>query len=287
MSARMLLAVGLLVLVGFTAGAVIFLVSKVLPKEDESLEETARIKEFLPGGDCGACGHPGCFAYAQAVAIDKNIFAKKPCPPLAATDVEGMVDLAEYLGMQADDAGRKKAVIHCTGDSEILADYRGIKTCEAALQIASGFKGCPYACLGFGDCISVCPVDAIFIDKAKNIAVVDWEKCIGCGLCIAACPQGLTELVPVEMPQYLGCNYRAPKEIPGRKRCSSGCIHCRICVRVSPGGEVSWNEALDLPCFDPEKSVRAPAAIEKCPRKIIVKTAVYEEISADVTLPAA
>lgn len=46
----------LLSLIGFIAGLLIFLASKFHPKEDESLEETARIKEFLPGADCGACG---------------------------------------------------------------------------------------------------------------------------------------------------------------------------------------------------------------------------------------
>ncbi len=279
MSTQILIAAGLLTLVGFTAGAVIFLASKVLPKEDESLEETERIKEFLPGVDCGACGHPGCFAYAQAVAEDKKIFVKDPCPTLVQ-DAGGLADLEDYLGMKAVAMDGKKAVVHCTGNSEVFADYHGIETCEAALQIASGFRECSYACLGFGDCALVCPVDAISIDQERNVAGIDWEKCIGCGLCIAACPQGLTELVPATMPQYLGCNYIAPREIPGRKRCSDGCIHCKICVKVSPNGEVTWNEALDLPFFDPEKSVRAPAAIEKCPRKIIKKTAAYAEVSA-------
>ncbi|MCK4579715.1 MAG: hypothetical protein KAU10_00085, partial [Dehalococcoidia bacterium] len=131
----------LLSLIGFIAGLLIFLASKFLPKEDESLEETARIKEFLPGADCGACGHPGCFAYAQAVAKDKQVFAKTPCPILAQ-DKEGMKKLETYLGLKSEAKIGKKAVAHCTGQSETLADYRGIETCKAASQIASGFKEC-------------------------------------------------------------------------------------------------------------------------------------------------
>jgi len=269
----------LLSLIGFIAGLLIFLASKFLPKEDESLEETARIKEFLPGADCGACGHPGCFAYAQAVAKDKQVFAKTPCPILAQ-DKEGMKKLETYLGLKSEAKIGNKAVVHCTGQSETLADYRGIETCKAASQVASGFKECPYACLGLGDCVAVCPTGAISINPARKVAVVDWETCIGCGLCVEACPQGLTELVPSNMPQYLGCNYQAARDIPGRKRCPDGCIHCKICVKVSQNGEVTWDEAKDLPRFDLKKCLPAHAAIEKCPRQIIKKTATYEEPSA-------
>lgn len=273
------ITVVLLTLIGLVAGLAIFLASRFLPKEDKSLEETARIREFLPGADCGACGYPGCFAYAQAVAKDKQVFAKTPCPTLSQ-DKEGMHRLEEYLEIEASAQVGKKSVIHCTGNSEILVNYAGITTCKAASQIASGFKECPYACLGLGDCVAVCPTGAISIDPERKVALVDWEACIGCGLCVDACPQGLPELVSANMPQYLGCNYQATRDIPGRKRCADGCIHCKICVKVSQNEEVTWNEKKDLPHFDPEKCLPAHAAIEKCPRKIIKKTATYKEPSA-------
>ncbi|MCK4599732.1 4Fe-4S dicluster domain-containing protein [Candidatus Bipolaricaulota bacterium] len=276
MGIQTLSAVILLSFVGFISGIAIFLTSKSLPKEDESLEEAAGIKEFLPGADCGACGYPGCFAYALAVAKDKQVFVKTPCPTLAQ-DKEGMKKLETYLGLKAEAKIGKKAVVHCTGQSEPIADYHGIETCKAASQIASGFKECPYACLGLGDCVAVCPTGAISIDPERRVAVVDWETCIGCGLCVDACPQGLPELVSANMPQYLGCNYQAARDIPGRKRCADGCIHCKICVKVSQNGEVTWNEKKDLPHFDPEKCLPAHAAIEKCPRQIIKKTATYKE----------
>jgi ferredoxin len=171
------------------------------------------------------------------MAQDKQVFVKAPCPTLAQ-DKEGMKKLEEYLELKAEATVGKKAVVHCTGQSEPIASYRGVATCKGAAQIASGFKECPYACLGLGDCVVVCPTGAIAIDPEK-------------------------------------CNYQAARDIPGRKRCADGCIHCKICVKVSPNGEVTWNEEKDLPYFDPEKSLPAPAAIEKCPRKIIKKTAAY------------
>ena len=272
------IAVVLLTVVGFAMGLAIFLANRLLPKEDKTLEEAARIKEFLPGADCGACGYPGCFAYAQAVAKDKQVFVKNPCPTLSQ-DKEGMKRLEEYLGLKAETKVGKKAVVHCTGRSEVIADYHGVTTCAAAVQVASGYKECPYACLGFGDCVAVCPTGAISIDPERRVAFVDWEKCIGCGQCVAACPQGLIELVPGDTPQYLGCNYQSLRDVPGRKRCPDGCIHCHICEKVS-NGAVGWDEKKDLPVFT---QTPVPTAIEKCPRKVIKKTVAYTEPEEEET----
>jgi ferredoxin len=41
------------------------------------------------------------------------------------------------------------------------------------------------ACTGCGECIEVCPVDALKLED--GIAKVDEEWCIGCGVCISKC----------------------------------------------------------------------------------------------------
>jgi len=267
-----ILAVILLSSVGLIAGIAIFVANRILPKEDASLQKANEIKERLSGADCGACGHPGCFAYAQAVAKDAKILVDNPCRILAS-DEEATQALGEYLGIDLSNAGPgSKAVVHCTGDSPQIGSYNGVQSCAAAVQIGAGEKECPYACLGYGDCAAVCPVNAISIDREKHIAVVDWDTCIGCGMCVAACPRGMIELVPAETPQYLGCNYLASKDIAGRKKCSVSCIHCQICVRSSEEGEVEWNEEKDLPQFG---TLLAANAIDKCPRKIILKTSAH------------
>ncbi len=269
-----ILTVSLLSAIGFIAGMAIFITNRVLPKEDPSLQKANEIKERLPGADCGACGHPGCFAYAQAVSKNVGVLNDSPCRILAK-DEDATQQLGDYLGIDLSNAGPgSKAVVHCTGDSPRIADYNGVQTCAAAIQVGAGEKECPYACVGYGDCVSVCPVNAITKDAEKNIAVVDWATCIGCGMCVAACPRGLIELIPAETPQYLGCNYLSSKDIAGRKKCSTGCIHCRICVRSSENDEVTWSEEKDLPQFSLPV---ASAAIEKCPRKIIIKTVAYPE----------
>ena len=272
-----ILAVLSLSAVGLIAGIAIFVANRILPKEDESLQKANEVKEFLPGADCGACGQPGCFAYAQAVAKNVMILQESPCRILAK-DEEGSARLGEYLGVDLSDAGPgSKAIVHCTGDSPAIGSYNGVGTCAAAVLIGAGEKECPYACVGYGDCATVCPADAISIDAQKHVAFVDWAKCIGCGMCVRTCPRELIELVDAEMPQYLGCNYRAAKDVVGRKKCSVGCLHCRICVRSSEGGETEWDEAKDLPRF---VGVPAVVAIEKCPRKIILKTPAYPDLVA-------
>ena len=41
-------------------------------------------------------------------------------------------------------------------------------------------------CLSCGECISVCPNDAIFMIAGK--ADVSKNSCVGCGICIKTCP---------------------------------------------------------------------------------------------------
>jgi len=85
-------------------------------------------KERLPGADCGACGKPGCFAYAQAVAKDVAILDDSPCRILAS-DKDATQELGEYLGLDLSNTGPgSKAVVHCTGDSPQIGSYNGVQT---------------------------------------------------------------------------------------------------------------------------------------------------------------
>jgi len=45
------------------------------------------------------------------------------------------------------------------------------------------------SCNSCGDCISVCPKDAIEYNLDGK-AIIDQTKCVSCGECIAVCPQG-------------------------------------------------------------------------------------------------
>lgn len=41
-------------------------------------------------------------------------------------------------------------------------------------------------CDGCGECVDVCPVDAIELQSQK--AVIDNDECIDCGICVETCP---------------------------------------------------------------------------------------------------
>lgn len=43
-------------------------------------------------------------------------------------------------------------------------------------------------CTHCGACVSVCPTEALCIDKATMKVMFDSDKCIACELCVRACP---------------------------------------------------------------------------------------------------
>ncbi|MCX6650684.1 MAG: 4Fe-4S binding protein [Methanomassiliicoccales archaeon] len=45
-------------------------------------------------------------------------------------------------------------------------------------------------CTHCGMCISICPVEALTMDRSVWKVRYDAEKCIACGMCIDACPPG-------------------------------------------------------------------------------------------------
>lgn len=48
-------------------------------------------------------------------------------------------------------------------------------------------------CVACGSCPSVCPRDAIKIDRGMY-AKIDMDKCVGCGLCQKTCPASVIEI---------------------------------------------------------------------------------------------
>ena len=253
-----------LVAIGFVLGILIYVVNIFIPHRVKGLEKTEEIAAILPGTNCGACGDAGCFGYAQMLTKDANQMIRNPCT-LILRDSEALNRLEETLGITIDASEMtKKAVIHCSGNSEVIYKYSGITSCKGAVQLLSGYKKCPYACLGFGDCLEVCPQNAIFIDPDKGMAVVDQEKCTGCGLCIIECPQKMIELVPAQTKVALLCNYQTLRDISGREKCNTGCIHCRKCLRACEYDAINWNTDRGIPEFDNDKCTLCRKCIEVC-----------------------
>ena len=77
---------------------------------------------------------------------------------------EMAAQIAALLGVAAEDVVEKIAVVQCAGTCEatsVKADYRGIPSCAAAKLFYGGNGSCIFGCMGFGDCVQVCPFDAI------------------------------------------------------------------------------------------------------------------------------
>ena len=255
--------------VGSLCGAIISIVNFLLPEDSELLRKTEQIVDILPGMNCGACGSPGCFAYAQELAKDPTYINNHPCMTLMH-DEQRLKELERRLGISVKRI-EQKAIIHCSGNSRDLFEYNGVLSCKAASLLSLGQRSCAYSCLGFGDCVQVCPYDAIRIDEEKKVAVVDRDKCIGCGLCVNECPKGLIEIVPAEAFVFLACSYEARKNISGRERCDNGCIHCRKCYKVCPSNAITWDEKKDLPVIDHTMCTGCYKCVEVCPSHCMVK----------------
>lgn len=50
------------------------------------------------------------------------------------------------------------------------------------------------ACNSCGDCVKICPMEAVSLTFKDEKAEIEVEKCIGCGLCVTACPHDALHL---------------------------------------------------------------------------------------------
>jgi Na+-translocating ferredoxin:NAD+ oxidoreductase RNF subunit RnfB len=265
------LLIAILGAIGLVSGILIFTVNRFLPGEPESLKKAEQVTKYLPGMNCGACGYPGCFAYAQALSKDKDEFFRSTCATVLQ-EPEMLKGLEDLLGIEIDTTEMdKKAVIRCYGDSKMAGDYKGIKSCRAADELSGGPLECPFSCLGYGDCIAVCPNQAIHIDKEEGVAVIDPEKCSGCGLCVKECPRDLIDMVQAYANIVFLCNYQPLKNVPGRKRCDMGCVRCKKCIKVCENDAVVWNDEKGVPEFDFTKCNLCGKCIEICPHDRLVE----------------
>jgi Na+-translocating ferredoxin:NAD+ oxidoreductase RNF subunit RnfB len=253
--------------IGLAFGLIIFIINKALPPESSFIKKAEKISSILPEMNCGACGYPGCFAYAQALAKNSNIFLTNPCPTVLQSP-EMIKNLEKLLDIKIDVKEIKmKAVVACTGDTRTIGDYRGINSCKAASTLLKGFIKCPYGCLGLGDCIKTCPNGAITVNKDTNVAVIDTNKCNGCGLCVKECPKNIIKLIPADTKIVFLCSYISIRDIYERDRGYKGCLHCMKCYKSCKYGAISWNKEKAIPEFDNLKCNLCGACIEVCPQK--------------------
>jgi Na+-translocating ferredoxin:NAD+ oxidoreductase RNF subunit RnfB len=244
---------------GIIFGAVLAYASKIFAVKVDP--RTEKIAEILPGANCGACGAPGCFGYAQAIVSGK--FDINLCTPGGK---ETSTKIAKIMGTEAKEMVKMKAVVQCKGgknEAKQIFSYIGIENCTAAELLAGGGKACVYGCLGLGSCVDVCPFNAMYMNE-NNLPVVIDELCTGCGLCVKACPRNIMKLIPVTQKIYLACMSK-DKGKDVKDVCSVGCTGCSLCAnpKVTPSGDIVMDG--NLPVVNFTKNVNLVAAVYKCP----------------------
>lgn len=219
-------------IIGIICAVVLVVASRVMAvKEDENLP---KIRECLPGANCGACGFPGCDGYAKALC-EKPDTAVNLCVPGGGKVAK---ELSELLGRDFAEVEKKTATVHCNGDctrTHDKVDYHGMNSCKGAKLLYGGKGTCAYGCLGLGDCVSACPEHAICI--VNGVAKVNKNACIGCGICVKTCPNRLITLEKSVKRVMVTCSNK-DKGAATKKACTNGCLGCRRCERVCPMGAI-------------------------------------------------
>ena len=236
-------------------------------------ETVTKIRECLPGANCGACGYAGCDNYASELA-EGNEEKTNKCIP-GGDKVAAQI--AEVLGMEAEDVIEQVAVVRCQGDCNtaiVKDEYQGIGTCAGANLLFAGRKLCSFSCLGYGDCAKVCPQGAITIKD--DLARIDHFKCIGCGLCAETCPKKIISMVPDTVRTIISCSNTLSGAVV-RPACKVGCIGCKKCEKECPSGAITVENNLSK--IDYSKCTNCGHCIEICPTKAIVENDLTSQLN--------
>jgi Na+-translocating ferredoxin:NAD+ oxidoreductase RNF subunit RnfB len=253
-----LLAAATLAGLGFFFAALLAVAHRFLHvEEDPRLDE---IEARLPGSNCGACGSPGCRAFAE------RLLAGKAAPSQCTVSAEEATqDIAEFLGVDAGVMEKRVARLHCAGgraQALQIAEYEGMDSCRGAHVLGGGGKGCSWGCLGLADCEVACDFDAIRMNS-NGLPVVDIDKCTACGDCVDACPRDLFEIAPLSHALLVQCKIPLAGEL-ARSLCSVACDGCTRCVQDAAAGLVHMEN--DLPVVDYAAGGPArPEATFRCP----------------------
>jgi Na+-translocating ferredoxin:NAD+ oxidoreductase RNF subunit RnfB len=223
------------------------------------------VASLLPNANCGACGVPGCHAFAEKLVAGEM----KPAGCNVA-NADAKDAIAAYLGVDAGSAVKTVARMRCAGGVHVAAqqaEYRGYGTCAAASAVAGGGKGCAWGCLGLADCVRSCTFDALAMN-ADGIPVVDIEKCTACGDCVEACPKDLLSIMPLDRKLLVQCrNLIAGDDVLAD--CKVACTACGKCVMDAAPGLISIASGVAVVDYSFNELADAHAT-DRCPTGAIV-----------------
>ena len=247
----------------FFAAVIAFAYKKFRVVEDPRI---GQVEEMLPHANCGACGKPGCRAFAEALVSGEELPSR-----CSVSSPEGVQRIAAFLGVEAGKVEKRVARLLCAGgkkEAQNRAEYRGgLHTCRGESVVGGGGKACTWGCLGLGDCVQACNFNAMFMNE-DGLPVVIADLCTACGDCVRACPKGLFEIMPISSRLIVQCKSLLEGDL-AESRCSVACTACGRCVADSAPGVVEIKNNLAVVDYDlNEKS--SPEAVRRCPTGAIV-----------------
>jgi RnfABCDGE-type electron transport complex B subunit len=234
------IAGGIMLGVGSVFGVVLAMAHRFLRVEEDPRIE--RLEGMLPGTNCGACGQPGCLAFAETLAEGQNLPGK-----CSVSSPEAIREMAAFLGVEAGFEEKRVARLHCAGGKSLvrkLAEYEGSDSCRAAFVVNGGGRACPWGCLGLADCERACDFDAIRMNS-EELPVVDIELCTACGDCVEICPLDLFTLEPVSRKVIVQCSSPLTGDLI-RGICAVACDACGRCASDAPAGVIEMVEGLPV-----------------------------------------
>ncbi len=261
-----LIAVISLGVIGAIGAIILYLASKKFEVYEDP--RIAQVQEILPAANCGGCGYPGCSGFATACVNSESLDGLF-CP-VGGSEVMGKV--AGILGKEASSADATVAVVRCNGTCEArpkINQYDGVKSCAVASSLYGGETGCSFGCHGYGDCVTVCNFDAIFINPVTGIAEVIEDKCTSCGACVKACPKNLIELRkkgPKSRRIFVSCMNK-DKGVIAKKACTNACIGCSLCFKECAFDAIKIEN--NLAYIDHNKCRLCRKCVDVCPTKAI------------------
>lgn len=267
MELTLLLAVLTMGGLGFIFAGGLAIADKKLRVEENPL--IGQINEILPGANCGACGQAGCYDFAVNVVEGKQ--SVNGCPVGGEDTAQ---DIAEIMGVEAGTTVKEIPRVMCKGgdDNAVkkLVEYHGAMSCAAMDIVSGGDMHCLYGCLGQGDCVEVCPFDALIMNS-KGIPEVIPDLCTSCTMCVKECPRDVIVMHPVNRDTFVFCNNRDDAK-KAKEVCNVACTACGACARKVEGLEVVGN----LAEIDYEKLNADDIPFEKC------KTGAIQRIDTDI-----
>ncbi|MDL2241815.1 Fe-S cluster domain-containing protein [Bacteroidales bacterium OttesenSCG-928-L03] len=263
-----LVSVIVLGVIGCLGALVLYWAAKKFYVEEDP--RIGQVQEILPAANCGGCGYPGCAGFAEAL-VKSDSMEGFNCPVGGAAV---MSQAAEILGRSVESAAPMIAVLRCNGSCENrprMNRYDGVSSCAIASNLYGGETACSYGCLGLGDCVKVCPFDAIHVNPETQLPEVDEDKCTACGKCVKACPKLLLQLRkkgPKSRRIYVSC-MNQDKAAAAQKSCKVACISCKKCQKACAFEAITIEN--NLAYIDDNKCRLCRKCVTECPNSTIIE----------------